>query len=125
MGKVRNRTWRNKAGEQSAWITQYSSPGPGGVHRPGEALGPHPRHGAKFPQHGTLPGDAQKAVSSLGSILADAMTTGRVARNVVREQARQNRRRNRVVREQDRRERTATMISLPTYRCDFASASHR
>src|SRR5438046_1917378 len=27
---------------------------------------------------------AQKALSSLGSILADAMTTGRVARNVIR-----------------------------------------
>lgn len=35
---------------------------------------------------------AQKAVGSLGSILADAMAGGRVARNVVREQPRQGRR---------------------------------
>jgi integrase len=46
---------------------------------------------------------AQKVFSSLGSILAEAMTTGRVARNVVREQARQNRRRNRVEKRHERR----------------------
>lgn len=37
-----------------------------------------------------------KVVSSLGSILAEAMANGQVARNVVREQARHDRRRARV-----------------------------
>jgi hypothetical protein len=36
---------------------------------------------------------ADRVVSSLGSILAEAMANGRVARNVVREQASHNRRR--------------------------------
>jgi integrase len=174
MAKVRKRTWRNKAGEQSAWIAQYSSPGPDGkpqrhietfktkkeaaawlaqtvvdvrqgVHTPASSsitvaeagelwitqaetdgleastirqnrqhldyhikpfIGPvklsdlTPGTAQNFRntliKEGRSRVMAQKAVSSLGSILADAMTTGRVARNVVREQARQNRRRNRV-----------------------------
>ena len=40
---------------------------------------------------------AKKVITSLGAILAAAMTTGRVARNVVREQARQHRIRERRV----------------------------
>ena len=39
---------------------------------------------------------AKKAVSSLGAILANAMTAGKVARNVVREQSRETRRQNRL-----------------------------
>ena len=31
MAKVRKRTWRNKAGQQTAWIADYFSPGPDGT----------------------------------------------------------------------------------------------
>jgi integrase len=181
MAKVRKRTWTNKAGEQSAWIAQYSSPGPDGkpkrhietfktkkeaaawlartvvevqqgLHTPAsssitiaeageqwiaqaEMDGLEASTIRQYRQHldhhikpflGSIkladltPGGAQhfrntlikegrsrvmaqKVFSSLGSILAEAMTTGRVARNVVREQARQNRRRNRVEKRHERR----------------------
>ena len=33
MAKVRKRTWRNKAGEQTAWIADYFSSGPDGKPR--------------------------------------------------------------------------------------------
>jgi integrase len=181
MAKVRKRTWTNKAGEQSAWIAQYSSPGPDGkpkrhietfktkkeaaawlartvvevqqgLHTPASSSITIAEAGEQWiTQAGTdgleastirqyrqhldhhiqpflgsmkladlTPGGvqhfrnmlikegrsrvmAQKVLSSLGSILADAMTTGRVARNVVREQARQNRRRNRVEKRHEKR----------------------
>jgi integrase len=181
MAKVRKRTWTNKAGEQSAWIAQYCSPGPDGkpkrhietfktkkeaaawlartvvevqqgLHTPAsssitiaeageqwiaqaEMDGLEASTIRQYRQHldhhikpflGSIkladltPGGAQhfrntlikegrsrvmaqKVFSSLGSILAEAMTTGRVARNVVREQARQNRRRNRVEKRHERR----------------------
>jgi integrase len=45
---------------------------------------------------------ADRVVSSLGSILAEAMANGRVARNVVREQASHNRRRARIAKRHKR-----------------------
>ena len=47
---------------------------------------------------------AKKVVSSLGSILADAMAGGRVARNVVREQAKQHSRRHKQIERRHKRE---------------------
>jgi len=55
---------------------------------------------------------AGMVVSSLGSILAEAMTRGQVARNVVREQARGDRRRARV--EQRHKRQLQVGVDLPT-----------
>ena len=55
---------------------------------------------------------AGMVVSSLGSILAEAMTRGQVARNVVREQARGDRRRARVERRHKRQLQVG--VDLPT-----------
>src|SRR6266496_2301001 len=46
---------------------------------------------------------AKKAMSSLGALLAHAMSAGKVARNVVREQSRETRRQNRIDRRHDKR----------------------
>jgi integrase len=190
LAKVRKRTWRNKAGEQTAWIADYFSLGPEGkpkrhietfktkkeaaawlaqtmvevkqgVHTPAsssitvaeageqwiaqaETDGLEASTVRQYRQHldyhikpligpmkladltpgvaqhfrntlikeGRSRAMAQKAVSSLGSILADAMSTGQVARNVVREQARQNRRRNRV--EKRHEKRIEVGVHIPT-----------
>jgi integrase len=55
---------------------------------------------------------AGMVVSSLGSILAEAMTRGQVARNVVREQARGDRRRARVEKRHSRKLQVG--VDLPT-----------
>jgi integrase len=55
---------------------------------------------------------ADRVVSGLGSILAEAMAGGRVARNVVREQAQHNRRRARV--EKRHATRPQVGIDIPT-----------
>jgi integrase len=55
---------------------------------------------------------ASKVVSSLGSILAEAMAGGRVSRNVVREQARHDRRRARV--EKRHKKQLQVGVEIPT-----------
>ena len=55
---------------------------------------------------------ADRIVSSLGSILADAMANGRVARNVVREQARHDRRRARI--EKRHKRQLQVGVDIPT-----------
>jgi integrase len=55
---------------------------------------------------------AKKVVSSLGAILADAMAGGRVARNVVREQAHQTRRHKRI--EQRHKKELQEGVDFPT-----------
>jgi integrase len=55
---------------------------------------------------------ADRVVSGLGSILAEAMAGGRVARNVVREQAQHNRRRARV--EKRHATRPQVGVDIPT-----------
>jgi integrase len=55
---------------------------------------------------------ADRVVSGLGSILAEAMSTGRVARNVVREVAQHNRRRARV--EKRHTTRLQVGVDIPT-----------
>jgi len=55
---------------------------------------------------------ADRVVSALGSIIAEAMTTGKVARNVVREAATQNKRRARV--EKRHANRLEVGVDIPT-----------
>jgi len=55
---------------------------------------------------------ADRVVSALGSIIAEAMTTGKVARNVVREAAAQNKRRARV--EKRHANRLEVGVDIPT-----------
>jgi integrase len=55
---------------------------------------------------------ADRIVWGLGSILADAMANGRVARNVVREQARQHRRRARI--EKRHKRQLQVGVDIPT-----------
>src|SRR5205823_12393315 len=55
---------------------------------------------------------AKKALSSLGAILANAMSAGTAARNVVREQSRETRRRNRLDKRHEKRLEVG--VDIPT-----------
>jgi integrase len=68
----------------------------------------------------------KKLMTSLGALLAHAMTAGKVARNVVREQARETRRHNRIERRHDKRLQIG--IDIPTkdeLRAMLAAAEER